>query len=121
MSKFKRYTMVIRRDSEGFATPALKVRQDGEVLKFDEVKELLKPNSDYTVVSRINYLLNGSDSAESKLRFIKEIVNSLNLPAVAGCQACKSGKEDMVAILVDGCVTVKTLELSEAHGYTYKV
>ena len=42
MSNFKRYIMVIRRDAEGFATPALKVRQEGEVLKFDEVKELLQ-------------------------------------------------------------------------------
>ena len=42
MSNFKRYTMVIRRDSEGFATPALKVRQKGEVLKFDEIKDLLQ-------------------------------------------------------------------------------
>ena len=45
MSNFKRYTMVIRRDSEGFATPALKVRQKGEVLKFDEVKELLQTDA----------------------------------------------------------------------------
>jgi hypothetical protein len=50
MSNLKRYTMVIRRDENGFATPVLKVRQKGEVLKFDEVKEFLKPehNSDYT-------------------------------------------------------------------------
>jgi len=45
MSNFKRYTMVIRRDSEGFATPALKVRHEGEVLKFDEVKELLQTST----------------------------------------------------------------------------
>jgi len=42
MPKFKRYTMVIRRDENGYATPALKVRQKGDILKFDEVKELLK-------------------------------------------------------------------------------
>lgn len=42
MLNFKRYTMVIRRDEDGFATPALKVRQKGEILKFDEVKEFLK-------------------------------------------------------------------------------
>ena len=41
MANFKRYMMVIRRDENGFATPALKVRKNGDVLKFDEVKELL--------------------------------------------------------------------------------
>jgi hypothetical protein len=45
MANFKRYTMVIRRDENGFATPALKVRKEGEVLKFDEVKELLNSST----------------------------------------------------------------------------
>lgn len=50
MANFKRYTMVVRRDENGFATPALKVRQKGDVLKFEEVKEFLpsaSSNSDY--------------------------------------------------------------------------
>lgn len=45
MANFKRYTMVIRRDENGFATPVLKVRQHGECLKFEEVKEFLKPTA----------------------------------------------------------------------------
>ncbi len=48
MSNFKRYTMVIRRDADGFATPALKVRKEGDVLKFDEVKELLQTDNQHT-------------------------------------------------------------------------
>lgn len=49
MDKFKRYTMVIRRDEEGFATPAFKVRQKGEVLKYDEVKGYLPPISNENI------------------------------------------------------------------------
>lgn len=45
MSNFKRYTMVIRRDENGFAIPALKIRKEGEVLKFDEVKEFLQTSN----------------------------------------------------------------------------
>lgn len=41
--------MVIRRDENGFARPALKVRRKGEVLKFEEVKEFLPPMSDKNV------------------------------------------------------------------------
>jgi hypothetical protein len=33
--------MVIRRDEDGFATPALKIRQKGEVVKFEDLKEYL--------------------------------------------------------------------------------
>ena len=41
MSNLTRYTMVVRRDHEGFATAAGKVRQNGEWVKFDDIKELL--------------------------------------------------------------------------------
>lgn len=35
----KRYTMVVRRDGDGLATPALKIRRKGEVVKFEDVEE----------------------------------------------------------------------------------
>ena len=36
----KRYTMVVRRDENGYATPTLKVRQKGEVCKYSDVEKL---------------------------------------------------------------------------------
>lgn len=42
IANLTRYTMVVRRDHDGFASPALKVRQQGEVVKFEDVKELLE-------------------------------------------------------------------------------
>jgi len=48
IANLKRYTMVIRRDENGFATPALKVRKQGEVVKFDELVEALPSASTNT-------------------------------------------------------------------------
>ncbi len=45
MANLKRYTMVVRRDENGFATPALKVRQKGDVVKFEDIKEFLSSAS----------------------------------------------------------------------------
>lgn len=42
MANLTRYTMVVRRDENGFATPALKVRRKGEVVKFAEIEDLLR-------------------------------------------------------------------------------
>ena len=42
MKNLTRYTMVVRRDQEGFATAAGKVRQNGEWVKFSDIAELLQ-------------------------------------------------------------------------------
>lgn len=39
ISNLTRYTMVVRRDQDGFATAAGKVRQNGEWVKFDDIVE----------------------------------------------------------------------------------
>lgn len=47
MSNLKRYTMVVRRDKDGFATPALKIRRKGEVVKFKDIEKYL-PSSTHS-------------------------------------------------------------------------
>ena len=56
MSNLTRYTMVVRRDHEGFATAAGKVRQQGEWVKFeDHVESLSKAyNTARDVICRCN-------------------------------------------------------------------
>lgn len=46
IENLKRYTIIIRRDHDGYATPALKIRQKGEVIKFSELEEVLRSASD---------------------------------------------------------------------------
>ena len=41
MKKLTRYTLVVRRDSEGFASACAKVRREGEWVKFSDVMEAL--------------------------------------------------------------------------------
>ncbi len=50
MSNLTRYTMVIRRDHDGFATVAGKVSQQGEWVKFDDIKELLNTAHNSAIV-----------------------------------------------------------------------
>ena len=66
-TKFKRYTMVIRRDENGYATPALKVRQKGEVLKFDEVKDLLKITDEIAAIIQVAEGFKKMSCPDSKL------------------------------------------------------
>ena len=40
MENLKRYTMVVRRDENGIATPALKIRKQGEVVKFSDIEKI---------------------------------------------------------------------------------
>ncbi len=61
MKNLKRYTMVIRRDKDGFATPALKIRQKGEVIKFSDVEEILKTSTNkamFQLVDEMDGFLN---------------------------------------------------------------
>ena len=46
IENLKRYTMVIRRDRDGCAIPALKIRRKGDVCKFSELEEALRSASD---------------------------------------------------------------------------
>lgn len=45
IENLKRYTMVVRRDHEGYATPALKIRRKGEVVKFSDIEEAFRSAS----------------------------------------------------------------------------
>ena len=48
MENLQRYTMVVRRDENGVATPALKRRKKGEVVKFSDIKDILNSTPDKT-------------------------------------------------------------------------
>ena len=52
MANLKRYTMVVRRDEKGYASPALKIRQKGEVVKFEDIKEYLPSASHNTDIPK---------------------------------------------------------------------
>ena len=42
IENLQRYTMVIRRDEKGYATPALKRRKKGDIIKFSELEEAVE-------------------------------------------------------------------------------
>jgi len=81
MENLKRYTMVIRRDENGIATPALKIRQKGDVVKFSDIKDVLNstPNNDRDSISeKYNELLmavedkfDGETRHETALKYIR--------------------------------------------------
>lgn len=64
MANLKRYCMVVRRDENGYASPALKVRKEGEVVKFEDLEEFLRTshNSDYAATLRVIRELRASNS-----------------------------------------------------------
>ena len=70
--------MVVRRDEKGYASPALKIRQKGEVVKFEDIKEYLPSASHnkamFQLLSDIkSYIQNNTRPLKLRKRLISEL------------------------------------------------
>jgi len=77
IENLKRYTMVIRRDFEGNAIPALKIRQKGDVCKFSELEEALRSTLTNKAMTAIKAICERTDPNEPDASVLRSAMNQI--------------------------------------------